>query len=167
MVYEWDLKQSLQWFGTIDELLGYAHCEFPRTFDGWASSVHPEDQARVMAAVQAHLEGGVPYVAEYRVRRKDGVYRWWAARGAVSRTPDGKPVRLIGSITDITERKQAEDLLQEAHGAVQCRAAELEAFNRSMVGRELRIIEMKEEVNALCQGLGREPKYPPVWRTGL
>ena len=67
-----------------------------------------------MAEVQAHLEGRAPYAAEYRVRRKDGVYRWWSARGAAARTPDGKPVRWIGSITDITERKQAEEtLLQE------------------------------------------------------
>ena len=108
VVYDWDLKQSVQWFGKIDELLGYARGEFPRTLDAWAAAVHPEDLERTMAAVQAHLEGRSPYSAEYRVRRKDGLYRWWVARGAVARTPEGKPVRMIGSITDFTERKQVE-----------------------------------------------------------
>ncbi|MFH1970058.1 MAG: PAS domain S-box protein [Verrucomicrobiota bacterium] len=60
---------------------------------------------------------------------------------------------------DITEHKQVEKELQE-------RTTALEEFNQAMVGREQRIIEIKEEVNALCQELGREPKYPPIWRKG-
>jgi PAS domain S-box-containing protein len=114
VVYEWDLKQSVQWPGKIDEMLGYEPGEFPRTLDGWATSVHPEDMERTMAAVHAHLEGRAPYMAEYRVRRKDGVYAWWSARGAAARTSDGKPVRWIGSITDITERKRAEEALRQS-----------------------------------------------------
>ena len=113
VVYEWDLKQSVEWLGKIDDMLGYEPGEFPRTLNGWAASVHPEDLERTMAAIQAHLEGRAPYAIEYRVRRKDGVYRWWSARGAVARTPDGKPTRWIGSITDITERKQAEERLTQ------------------------------------------------------
>ncbi len=113
-VYEWDLKQSVQWFGKIDEMLGYDPDEFPRTLDGWAASVHPEDRERVMAAVQAHLEGHAAFAAEYRVRRKDGVYRWWAARGVAVRMPDGKPFRWIGTVTDITERKRLEEQLLQS-----------------------------------------------------
>ncbi|MBA4388498.1 MAG: hypothetical protein C0404_10990, partial [Verrucomicrobia bacterium] len=111
-VYEWDLKQSVQWFGKIDEMLGYEPGEFPRTLDGWAALVHPDDLNRVMAEVQAHLERSAPYATEYRVRRKDGAYRWWTARGAAARMPDGTPVRWVGSITDVTERKRAEEALQ-------------------------------------------------------
>jgi PAS domain S-box-containing protein len=118
VVYEWDLKQSVQWLGKIDEMLGYGPGEYPRTLDGFAASVHPEDQARVMAAIQAHLEGRAPYDVEYRVRRKDGVYRWWVARGAAARTPDGKPLRWIGSVTDITERKRAEQRLADFKAAL-------------------------------------------------
>ena len=113
VVYEWDLEQRVQWWGKIDEMLGYEPDEFPRTLDGWASAVHPEDLERTMAQVQAHLESGDPYDAEYRVRRKDGVYRWWSARGAAARTPDGTPLRWIGSITDVTERKRGEAELRE------------------------------------------------------
>jgi PAS domain S-box-containing protein len=113
IIYEWDLKQSVEWSGKIDEMLGYEPGKFPRTLDGWAASVHPDDLEHTMAGIQAHLEGGAPYAVEYRVRRKDGIYRWWSARGAVARTPDGKPVRWIGSVTDITARKQAEERNRE------------------------------------------------------
>jgi PAS domain S-box-containing protein len=113
VIYEWDLKQSVLWSGRIDEMLGYAPGEFPRTLNGWASALHPEDKECTMAQISAHLEGRAPYAAEYRVRRKDGVYRWWSARGAITKTPDGTPVRWIGSVTDITERKQSEHKMHE------------------------------------------------------
>ena len=62
-----------------------------------------------------------------------------------------------GAQRDITQRKLAEEELRK-------RTEELETFNRVMVDRELRIIEMKEEVNQLCEELGRAPAYPPIWR---
>jgi PAS domain S-box-containing protein len=136
VVYEWDLKQSVQWFGGIDEMLGYEQGEFSRTLDGWAASLHPEDLERTMAEVQAHLDGGIPYAAEYRVRRKNGDYRWWSARGAATRAPDGKPTRWIGSITDITEHKQAELAIrkfnEELEELVRMRTLELESANKEL-----------------------------------
>jgi PAS domain S-box-containing protein len=114
VIYEWDLQQGIHWFGNIDEMLGYGPGEFPRTLDAWADSVHPQDLERVMAGVQTHLETRSPYVSEYRVRRKDGIYRWWAARGIAARAPNGDPVRWIGTVTDITDRKQAEEAARKA-----------------------------------------------------
>ena len=128
VVYEWDLKQSVQWLGKIDEMLGCEPGEFPRTLDAWAASVHAEDLERTMAALQAHLEKQAPYVQEYRVRRKDGSYRWWSARGAAARTPEGKPVRMIGSITDITERKRAEERMAQMLTELERSNKELELF---------------------------------------
>lgn len=114
VVYEWDLKNEVQWFGDVDGMLGYEPGTFPRKLDGWAGSVHPEDIERTLAQIRTHLETGAPYAAEYRVRQKDGAYRWWSARGAAARAPDGTPVRWIGSITDITERVYAENALRES-----------------------------------------------------
>jgi PAS domain S-box-containing protein len=128
VVYEWDLKQRVRWLGKIDELLGYGPGEFPQTLAAWAAAVHPEDVPRTMAAVEAHLAGRAPYAEEYRVRRKDGVYRWWSARGAATRTPDGKPLRWIGSITDITERKQAEEQIKRSLADLERSNKELEQF---------------------------------------
>jgi len=128
LVYEWDLKQSVQWFGTIDESLGYAPGEFPRTLDGWSTSLHPDDAERVAASIQAHLHENVPYDVEYRVRRKDGDYRWWSARGAVIRSPEGTPVRWVGTVTDTTVSKAAELKLEATVADLQRSNKELEQF---------------------------------------
>jgi light-regulated signal transduction histidine kinase (bacteriophytochrome) len=95
-------------------------------------SVHPEDIDHVKASIKAHLEGRVPYIEEYRIRRKDGVYRWWTARGDTSMSPDGKPVRWIGTVTDITERKRAEESLRKRTAELEFANRELEAFSYSV-----------------------------------
>jgi PAS domain S-box-containing protein len=112
VIYEWDLKDGLDWYGDVDGLLGYGAGEFPRTLKGWTGSVHPEDLGRVRAAIEAHLEERAAYAVEYRMLRKDGVVHWWSARGAVARGPDGTNDRWVGTITDITERKRAEEALR-------------------------------------------------------
>jgi PAS domain S-box-containing protein len=68
----------------------------------------------------------------------------------------GEKEYLLESFVDLTERKKAEEELQQ-------RTAELEEFNKVMIGRESRVIELKEEINALCVKLGQLPAYPPVW----
>ena len=81
---------------------------------------------------------------------------------------------IYGSTLDISDRKKArqelqkhrchlEELVKERTYELEIRTEELEAFNRAMVDREMRIIEMKEKMNRLCEELGREPEYPPVW----
>ncbi len=114
LIYEWDIKERIDWFGKIDELLGYSPSEFPRTFEAWANSVHPEDRDRVVAAVKNHLEKNEPYNIEYRVRKKDGTYNYWWVRGNTVRDEKGNPYRWVGAITDVTGRKRAEEALRES-----------------------------------------------------
>lgn len=109
LIYEWDIKERVDWFGKIDELLGYAPGEFPRTLGGWADSVHPDDRDQVMAAVKDHLEKNEPYDVEYRITKKDGTYHYWWARGTAVRDAEGNPYRWVGAISDITDRKCAEE----------------------------------------------------------
>jgi PAS domain S-box-containing protein len=94
------------------ELLGYAADELPDTEDGFEAIVHPDDLPRVNAAQQAHLLRHGPYNIELRLRTKHGDYRWFISRGQAEWDPAGRPLRMSGSITDITERKQAEAALQ-------------------------------------------------------
>lgn len=90
---------------------------------------------------------------EYRVRRKDGGWLYTTIKvGAITFTNEDPP-RVIVIGHDITERKRAEEGLQAAY-------KELTRFNNAMVGRELRMIELKKEVNALCEILGQPARYP-------
>ena len=112
VIYEWDLKQKLDWYGDIDGITGYPPGGFPRTIEGWSAAVHPEDKDRVTAALEDHLKGVAAYAIEYRVRRKDGEWQWWSARGTALRNDRGEPYKMMGSITDISERKLSADALR-------------------------------------------------------
>ena len=80
------------------------------------SRVHPDDHPLLTQAVKDHLEGDAPQLEiEHRVRHRDGNFRWMLTRGVAVRDDQGRPVRLVGSQSDITERKQAEkQLVHEA-----------------------------------------------------
>jgi PAS domain S-box-containing protein len=113
LVYEWTIdERSLEWFGDIDGQLGYGPGEFPRTIDAWTLAVHPDDRARVWAQLDRHLEGHEPFASEYRVVTKDGRVRTWVERGTVVHDEDGRPVRMIGAVGDVTARKLAEQQLR-------------------------------------------------------
>jgi PAS domain S-box-containing protein len=108
VVYEWNLKEKIDWYGDIDRIMGYPPGGFPRTFDGWVAAIYPEDKDRVMKAIEDQLKEARPYIVEYRVMKKSGQLRWWSARGTPLRDKQGKPYKWIGSITDITISKQAD-----------------------------------------------------------
>ena len=95
-------------------MLGYEDDELAPNVDSWMKLVHPDDFSRVMSIVENYWAGDTPhYIAEHRVSCKNGSYKWILARGmAVFR--EGTPMRMIGSHTDITERKQAELELAKA-----------------------------------------------------
>ena len=86
VVYEWDLRDRVDWYGDVDRLMGYPRGGFPRTLAGWRATLHPEDQPRVLAALEAQVKSAAPYEVEYRVQRKDGSWRWWQARRGGTRS---------------------------------------------------------------------------------
>ena len=97
------------------EMIGYAEREFPNTGTAWIEHLHPDDKDRVLTTVQEYFAGHQPlYVVEFRLRCKDGSWKWILARGKlISRDVDGNPLRMIGTHSDITERKKKEwQLLQ-------------------------------------------------------
>ncbi|MBM3141441.1 MAG: PAS domain S-box protein [Chloroflexi bacterium] len=115
LVWDWDIVEGkLDWFGNIDEMLGYAPGEFPRTIDAWEKAIHPDDHDRVMAVLDLHLTTRTPYFEEYRVIRKDGSIRYWIDRGAAFWDEKGNAHRMFGACSDISERKQAEEALRQS-----------------------------------------------------
>ncbi|MEE3101512.1 MAG: PAS domain-containing protein, partial [Pseudomonadota bacterium] len=80
---------------------------------GWKAVVHPDDYARVIAAWRASLATGAPYDAEHRLRRHDGVYRWFRNAGRAERDAQGRIVGWHGTTIDIDDRKRAEAALIE------------------------------------------------------
>jgi PAS domain S-box-containing protein len=108
--------------------IGYAPGELSGDAAQWAELIHPEDRAPVLDALQDCIEGRTPaYEAEYRLRHKDGAYRWFLSRGAVLRGDTDRRARLIGVLIDITARKHAE-AAREALEAQLRQAQKMEAL---------------------------------------
>jgi diguanylate cyclase (GGDEF)-like protein/PAS domain S-box-containing protein len=116
-VWDWDVPTSTVWFSKqFKKMLGYAEDDIGTELDEWSSRVLPEDMPRVMADLQSHLDGQTAaYTSEYRIRCKDGSYKWVFDRGMViARDAAGKSLRVVGVHTDITGRKQSEEKLKLA-----------------------------------------------------
>ncbi len=109
-IFDWDLRtQELYLSPRWKEQLGYADNELPNVFSTFEQLLCPEDKPEVLKYVTRYLKGEVPhYAVEFRMRHKDGDFRWILARGAALRNPDGTPYRMAGSHTDITERRRME-----------------------------------------------------------
>jgi len=94
------------------DLLGYTADELPHLHTTFYELLHPEDRPKVDAALKEHFDHDAPYNMELRLRTKGGEYRWFRSRGCVERDAAGAPVRMVGSIRDITDRSPADDALQ-------------------------------------------------------
>jgi len=102
--------------GALPRKLGYPDEELPRTMDELIALIHPEDRPRALAAYERHLRGGAEvYVAEHRVRRKDGTWCWLSVHaGVVERRPTGVPLRLVGFGVDVSAMKAADAALRQS-----------------------------------------------------
>jgi diguanylate cyclase (GGDEF)-like protein/PAS domain S-box-containing protein len=115
-VWDWNLETNEVFFSKRwKEMLGFEEHEISGSLEEWDKRVHPDDKARAYADIEKHLKGETPYYEnEHRVLCKNGTYKWILDRGMiVSRDAGGKPTRMIGTHTDITERKLAEETIRE------------------------------------------------------
>src|SRR5258708_4021208 len=125
-LFDWNIASNEAFFSPRwKQILGYDEHELDSRSEEWESRVHPDDLPRVQRELQDHLDRKTAYYAtEYRMRSKDGSYKWILARGQALWDELGNAVRFVGSHTDITERKLAEEALQHAK-------VEAETANRS------------------------------------
>ncbi|WP_244483551.1 diguanylate cyclase [Mesorhizobium sp. 1M-11] len=113
-VWDADMRNNtVHYSATWKHMLGYEDHELGNDPDLWLELAHPDDVARMVAADHDHMEGRtLEYELEFRMRHKSGRWIWMADHGkAIEREPDGRVARAIGSMTDITKRKEAEERL--------------------------------------------------------
>jgi diguanylate cyclase (GGDEF)-like protein/PAS domain S-box-containing protein len=113
-IWDWDLKQRIIYYSPRwKEMLGLHDHEITDTINEWYDRVHPDDRPLLQEAIKAHINGEKDHLEhEYRVRCQDRSYRWMLCRGLAIRDENGSAIRVAGSQTDITKRKQAEEQLR-------------------------------------------------------
>ena len=129
-VWDWHVDTGYVDFSpTLIRMLGYDEADFGPDVSEWSRRVHPDDLAATEAALQAHLAGETPgYASVHRLRCKDGGWKWTLDCGAVfERDAAGKPLRMLGTHTDITAQMEAEARLRESEAEIRALNADLEA----------------------------------------
>jgi len=111
-IWDWDLETDEVYFSPRwKAMLGYGQEEIAPHVDAWRELIHPDDVEKARQAIEDHLAGKTSlYEVEHRLRHRDGTYRWILARGAAVRDDEGLSQRMVGSHTDVTERRRAEEI---------------------------------------------------------
>jgi PAS domain S-box-containing protein len=124
-LWDWDLQTGEMYFSpSYKKLYGFGENEMKNKSEEWTSRIHPEDLQRVTEAVKLHKAGSDPYYEiTYRIKDKEERYRWVLSKGMLfSWDDEGHPLRMIGTHTDITEQKRAEEALQQSNERFQLAA---------------------------------------------
>ncbi|WP_415908994.1 PAS domain-containing protein [Oleiharenicola sp. Vm1] len=141
LIYDLDLQaRQVRWFGAAaaQQILGCSPEEMSRLgIEGWTERLHPEERAAAVARLEHSLRTGEPCQAEYRLRHRDGAYRLVEERGAVLCRPDGTLYRMVGRMTDITQRKRVE-------------------FERSQIEKKLLETQKLESLGVLAGGIAHD-----------
>ncbi|MBD2663380.1 two-component hybrid sensor and regulator [Richelia sinica FACHB-800] len=113
-IWDWDTRTNQVFFSTRwKQMRGFSEDEISHNVEEWSSRIHPDDYERVMQAVADHFAQKTPFFQEeYRVKHKDGSYLWILDRGQALWDDAGSVIRMSGSETDITERKQKKEQLR-------------------------------------------------------
>lgn len=139
------------------QLFGYEMEEIGDPYEAWKSGIHPDDREKVFTLGREYRAGlARSYEIEYRAVTRDGETRWHISRGGVmARDHAGNPLRMAGTVLDITEKKVIEEELRQ-------NMEDLKRFSDIAIGREEKMIALKEEINALVVEKGKDPKYKIV-----
>jgi PAS domain S-box-containing protein len=129
---------------------------------GWGDVLYPDDTARTIAAWKECVRTEGKWDIEHRFRGVDGKYHPVLARGVPVRNDQGEVACWVGINLDISRLKEAEEEVRRRAEELRATNDELTRFNEAMVGRELRMIELKQEIDALCAQFGQPPRYGPI-----
>lgn len=155
--WDWDIvKNELRWSDEIYRIFGLTPQEFAATFEAFLNRVHPDDKDSVQAAVRKALLDGNPYSIDHRIALPDGSERTVHEQGEVTFDQSGTPLRMIGTVHDITEHKRIETELR----SLSRRLFEVQERERRAIGRELHD-EIGQSMTVLMLALDRAKHSPP------
>jgi PAS domain S-box-containing protein len=119
-MWDWNIPTGKAVFSPrYYRILGFEPGEFPENYDAWRRLIHPDDVDRAEREINEHINENTGYAIEIRMRTKSGDWRWILTRGmVVERDVENRPIRMVGTHSDITERKQAEEALRESEELV-------------------------------------------------
>ncbi len=160
-LWDWNTKTDEIFYSRrLKELLGYSDEEMKNTLQAWEALIHPDDHEYVAEEVSRLLSGEILfYVTEHRLRCSDGSYKWILDRGkTVCRDDNGKPLRIIGIFTDITQNRLIEENLATA-------LAEKEALMRELQHRVKNTLGMITSLVSLELGQSDNPEVQKSLKT--
>ncbi|MEX2588827.1 MAG: ATP-binding protein, partial [Chitinophagales bacterium] len=134
-IWDWNIKDdTLYWGGGFTKLFGYEVSKITPSLESWTEHIYPDDRDRVVQSIHEAIEDSeqTNWVAEYSYRKSDGTFAKVIDRGIVIRNVDGKPMRMVGAMTDITEQKNHEKQLLELNESLQNYAKDLERSNEEL-----------------------------------
>ena len=141
-IWDLNLETKLVWWSAgIQKLFGYAPEDVSANLDWWRERLHPEDKERVTKELERIADSGRrSWAGHYRFRRQDGSYASVLDRGYIIHDAAGKPVRVVGGISDISERRRAEEALESSRRQLRALTARLQSGReeeRTNVAREI------------------------------
>ncbi|GEM_PF-1383281 len=175
-LWDWNLPTGKAYFGPrYFTMLGYELGEMPATYETWVGLLHPQDREETIRRIEEHIQrGDCGYEEEFRLRTKDGGYRWILGRGKVIEHDSlGHPIRLVGVHMDITGRKEAEEAMRASEEKFR------HLFENSPVGiitadRDGRILEANQALLDVMGSPSAEVtkgidllKSPPLMEAGI
>jgi PAS domain S-box-containing protein len=132
-VWDWDIEHHTAFYSVAwKSIFGHAEGDVGNSADEWLRRIHPEDMQQALQELHRHLRGETPvYEGEYRMRHRDGRDLWVHNRGqVVSRMPDGRARRLVGTVSDVTAHRNAAQGLRDKQAAELASRAKTEFLSR-------------------------------------
>jgi len=164
-LWDWDVASGRAYFSPrYYTMLGYEPNAFDPSYDTWKSLLHPEDREETIRIIQEHVDTKSPnFAVEFRLRTKDGNWRWILSRGrVVERMPGGQPVRMVGTHVDITQQKEdAEALKLALGGTTRAIARTVELRDPYTAGHQERVAHL---ACAIAREMGTQEELIPTLR---